>query len=175
MASLPFTQVDVLSTEPFRGNPLAVILDADVLTDEDPSRVVDLAWCDNGPGWVGVLLDDARTVLDLQPDLVGMGGWKIGVSGPYGDGATPSAGGPADVEVRAFSAFDDFSEDPVTGSLNASLAQWLIGNGTLPTRYVASQGTVLQRTGRVHLAADGADVWVGGAAIPTITGTITVG
>jgi predicted PhzF superfamily epimerase YddE/YHI9 len=79
------------------------------------------------------------------------------------------------VEVRAlFAVGEGLTEDPVTGSLNASLAQWLIGTGRLPTAYVAAQGTVLGRRGRVHVEAEGGQVWVGGQVIPGITGTVAL-
>jgi PhzF family phenazine biosynthesis protein len=125
--------------------------------------IVDSKWCDNGPGWVGVLLKDARAVLDLQPDPSAFDGWDIGVIGLWTDG-----GSDADVEVRAF---DSTIEDPVTGSLNASLGQWLAGS-RLPERYVAAQGTAIGRRGRVHLRRDGDAVWVGGETVTTVRGEV---
>lgn len=147
-----------------------------------PEAVVDAAWVDNGPGWLGLLLDDAATVLDLRPDLA------VGVVGPYSEGG-PS-GAPADVEVRAFAPAHDVPEDPVTGSLNAGLALWLLETGRLPDHYVASQGTALGRAGRVHVdresgGSDGVDggpeggggrtVWVGGRSRVRVRGTLDVG
>ncbi len=129
------------------------------------SDVVDTAWVDNGPGWVGVLLADAEAVLALQPDWAAFGGLDIGVVGPY------PAGGPADVEVRAFCPGLGITEDPVTGSLNAGLGQWLAGD-RLPSSYVASQGTALQRAGRVHVVREGQEVWVGGDTRTTVAGTV---
>ncbi len=123
--------------------------------------IVDSKWCDNGPGWVGVLLRDARAVLDLRPDPTRFDGWDIGVVGPWTDG-----GSDADVEVRAF---DSTVEDPVTGSLNASLAQWLAGD-RLPQEYVAAQGTAIGRAGRVHVRREGSTVWVGGDTHTTLRG-----
>jgi PhzF family phenazine biosynthesis protein len=133
------------------------------------SDVVDAAWVDNGPGWVGVRLADAAAVLALEPDLAAFGGLKIGVVGPYGPGESDAA-----VEVRAFVPDIGVPEDPVTGSLNAGLGQWLAGS-VLPARYVASQGTVLHRRGRVdvRLDAEGA-VWVGGATTTTVRGEVTL-
>jgi PhzF family phenazine biosynthesis protein len=116
--------------------------------------IVDSKWCDNGPGWVGVLLKDARAVLDLRPDPNTFDGWDIGVVGRWTE-----AGSDADVEVRAFDA-TGIGEDPVTGSLNASLGQWLAGN-RLPEQYVAAQGTAIGRRGRVHVRREGGTVWVG--------------
>ncbi|MCB0895088.1 MAG: PhzF family phenazine biosynthesis protein [Nocardioides sp.] len=131
------------------------------------SDVVDTAWVDNGPGWVGVLLADAEAVLALQPDWAAFGGLDIGVVGPY------PAGGPADVEVRAFCPGLGITEDPVTGSLNAGLGQWLAGD-RLPSSYVASQGTALQRAGRVHVVREGQEVWVGGDTRTTVAGTVAL-
>jgi len=131
-----------------------------------PDDVVDTHWVDNGPGWVGVLLRDAATVLALRPS--GRSPIPdVGVVGPYPPGSECA------VEVRAlFETGGGVAEDPVTGSLNASLAQWLINDGRLPPSYVASQGTVIGRRGRVHVLADGADIWVGGDVTPGVVGTI---
>lgn len=134
-----------------------------------PEDVVDARWVDNGPGWVGVLLRDAATVLSLRPS--GPARLReIGLIGPYPPGSE------CQVEVRALFAVGDggLAEDPVTGSLNASLAQWLIGTGRLPTAYVAAQGTVLGRRGRVHLLAEDGEVWVGGEVTAGVSGTIAL-
>jgi PhzF family phenazine biosynthesis protein len=130
------------------------------------SDLLDSAWIDNGPGWVGVVLRDAQAVLSLEPDYASFGDLKIGVVGPYGDG-------PLAVEVRAFCPGYGMPEDPVTGSLNAGLGQWLAGN-RLPTSYVAGQGTALGRAGRVHVGLEGATVWVGGDTRTTITGSLAL-
>lgn len=129
----------------------------------DPELVRDMRWADNGPGWIAVLVRDAATVLAVEPDWSAIG--NVGVVGPY------LPGGPADFEVRAFTAHIG-GEDPVTGSLNASIAQWLIPQGLAPESYVASQGTVLGRRGRVHLRRDGADIWVGGRTAVGVTGQV---
>lgn len=130
--------------------------------------VVDAHWVDNGPGWIGVLLRDAATVLALRPS--GPGRFPdVGVIGPHPTGSE------CDVEVRAlFAVGGGIAEDPVTGSLNASLAQWLIGAGRLPRSYLAAQGTVLGRRGRVYVDAEGDDVWVAGHVTPGISGTIAL-
>lgn len=141
------------------------------------SDVVRSAWVDNGPGWVAVQLRDAETVLALEPDLVAMGDLKLGVVGEYGVGvvgeypAFEAGVGPA-VEVRAFVPSIGVGEDPVTGSLNAGLGQWLAGD-VLPSSYIASQGTALGRRGRVHVEKrpDG-QVWVGGDTVTTIVGRV---
>jgi PhzF family phenazine biosynthesis protein len=131
----------------------------------DERDIVDAAWVDNGPGWVGVLLADAAAVLACQPDPGAFGSLDIGVVGPY------PAGGDVAIEVRAFCPGLGVVEDPVTGSLNAGLAQWLAGN-RLPTSYVASQGTALGRHGRVHVSVEGDGVWVGGDTLTSIVGTV---
>jgi PhzF family phenazine biosynthesis protein len=131
------------------------------------SAFVDAAWVDNGPGWIGVLLADASAVLALEPDFTAMADLDIGVIGRY----DPPRDG-ADVEVRGFDG--TIGEDPVTGSLNASFGQWLTGNGTLPSSYVASQGTRLGRAGRVFLERDGDIVWVGGDALTCVRGEVQI-
>lgn len=133
----------------------------------DVSDIVDAAWADNGPGWVAVMLADADAVLALRPGVVDL---DVGVVGPY-------ATGDVAFEVRAFFPKDGATvEDPVTGSLNASLAQWLLGAGRATAPYVASQGTALGRRGRVHVStdADGA-IWVGGGTITCVTGEVEIG
>jgi PhzF family phenazine biosynthesis protein len=126
-------------------------------------------WVDNGPGWVAVLLGSRSEVLNLKFDPSLLPDQPLGVVGPW-DGARD--GSEVQFEVRAFMSRG--GEDPVTGSLNASLAQWLIGAGLAPQRYVAAQGTVLGRAGRVHIVQDGETIWVGGEAITRVTGTITL-
>jgi PhzF family phenazine biosynthesis protein len=126
--------------------------------------MVDIQWADNGPGWVAVLLDSAKAVLAIQPGTVTM---DIGVAGLYPPGA------PEALEVRAFSGQVSTVEDPVTGSLNASLAQWLLGTGRIQAPYVASQGTAIGRRGRVRISQDGdGQVWVGGSVVTCISGTV---
>ncbi len=132
----------------------------------DPAQVVDLRWIDNGPGWVGVLMGSADDVLALRPDWSVLEGMDIGVVGPYPEGSECA------VEIRAFCL--DRTEDPVTGSLNASVGQWLAGD-RLPTSYVASQGTVLGRRGRVYVEREGDTIWVAGDARTRIIGTVGVG
>jgi PhzF family phenazine biosynthesis protein len=128
--------------------------------------VVEAQWIDNGPGWVGVLLEDARAVLALDPDWAAFDGLDIGVVGPYADG-------PLACEVRAFCPGYGITEDPVTGSLNAGIGQWLAGR-RLPASYVAGQGTVLGRAGRIHVTTDGdGTVWVGGATTTTVSGSVS--
>ncbi len=143
------------------------------------SDIVAHAWCDNGPNWRGVLLRSAEQVLALRPDGAVLAGLDVGVVGPRGKvgvvGATGAASDAEDIafEVRAFfPGQNGLAEDPVTGSLNAALAQWLIGSGLAPARYVASQGTALGRAGRVHVAQDGDSIWVGGDTVTCIDGSV---
>jgi PhzF family phenazine biosynthesis protein len=130
-------------------------------------EIVDLQWADNGPGWVAVLLASAEAVLAVRPGVADL---DIGVVGPY------PAGSPAAFEVRAFTPKLGLTgEDPVTGSLNASLAQWLLATGRATAPYVASQGTVLGRSGRVRISQDGdGTVWVGGTTVTCVTGEVAL-
>ena len=131
----------------------------------DRSAIVDASWADNGPGWIAVLLDSADAVLAVKPGPTDL---DLGVVGPY------PAGSGAAFEVRAFFPKDGITvEDPVTGSLNASLAAWLLRTGRAVAPYVASQGTALGRAGRVHISrdADGA-IWVAGGTITCVSGQV---
>ncbi len=125
-----------------------------------------LEWVDNGPGWIAALLPDAATVLALAPDFVAMKGLKLGVVGAH------PAGGKAQFEVRAFVPGLGVPEDPVTGSLNAGLAQWLIGEGLAPPSYVAAQGAALGRAGRVYVVSEGGEIWIGGAVCSVVSGSV---
>jgi PhzF family phenazine biosynthesis protein len=131
----------------------------------DRAEIVDAQWADNGPGWVAVLLESADAVLALRPGEVDL---ELGVVGPYPPGS------PHAFEVRAFFQTDaGTSEDPVTGSLNASLAQWLLGTGRVSAPYVAIQGTALGRAGRVHVSQDAdGKIWVGGGTVTCVSGEV---
>ena len=137
-----------------------------------PGAACQVEWIDNGPGWIGVRLADAAAVRALAPDFAAMAaaGLKVGVVGAW------PAGGEVDVEVRAFVPGLGVPEDPVTGSLNAGLAQWLTGSGLLPPRYVAGQGHALGRDGRVHVerigAGEAAGVWIAGDVVACVAGTL---
>jgi PhzF family phenazine biosynthesis protein len=126
--------------------------------------IVDAAWADNGPGWVAVLLDSAEAVLALRPRFADQ---DIGVVGPHPEGG---------FELRAFFPKDGaLIEDPVTGSLNASVAQWLLSTGRAQAPYVARQGTALGRRGRVHISReDDGTVWVGGGTLTCVSGEVDV-
>jgi PhzF family phenazine biosynthesis protein len=133
----------------------------------DGAAIVAAEWVDNGPGWLALLLGSAAEVLAVRPRFIEQ---FVGLVAPYPEGSTHA------IEVRAFFPKDGMLvEDPVTGSLNASLAQWLTATGRVRPPYVASQGAVLGRAGRVHVSADEDDVlWIGGGTITCIEGTIEV-
>ncbi|MFC5522915.1 PhzF family phenazine biosynthesis protein [Polaromonas jejuensis] len=188
------------------------------------TQIVAAQLLDNGPLWLGLLLDSPETVLQLAPnhaELVKLDA-KVGVAAVYEaqetpaliaranreartfmaptpaatraalppEGAIPPRGGPStelapalattasaapDLEVRGFAAPIGVNEDPVTGSLNASLAQWLMAEGHMPERYTASQGVCLGRAGQVYLERDASgQVWVGGESVTCITGQVTL-
>ena len=135
----------------------------------DRQEIVDHSWCDNGPTWMGVLLATAEDVLALTPDPAQLDGMDIGVVGPY------PAGSEISFELRAFfPGVSGLTEDPVTGSLNAAVAQWLIGSGRAPDTYQASQGTALDRAGRITVERDGDAIWIGGRCWTLVDGTVTL-
>jgi len=133
----------------------------------DAAAIKASQWVDNGPGWVAVMLGSRAELLAIRPDYAAMRGLELGAVAPWPDGD-------AQFEVRAFVPDNGGYEDPVTGSLNASLAQWLIGAGLAPAAYVASQGTALGRAGRVHLERDGETVWVGGGSVSCVRGQVAL-
>jgi PhzF family phenazine biosynthesis protein len=130
--------------------------------------IIDAQWADNGPGWVAVLLADADAVLALRP--ANAGSLYIGAVGAYPPGA------PTAFEVRAFFPKEGgTAEDPVTGSLNASLAEWLLRTDRARAPYVASQGSALGRKGRVHISVDDdGTLWVGGRTVTCVSGAVTL-
>ncbi len=153
-----------------RSGPVDAVLRAQAaaalgLPDAD---LLQLEWIDNGPGWMAARLRDAAAVLALKPDFIRMQGLNLGVVGPH------PAGSECQFEVRAFVPDLGVPEDPVTGSLNAGLAQWLIGAGLAPDRYQVAQGAALGRAGRVFVEREGADIWIGGAVCAVITGSVTL-
>lgn len=127
-------------------------------------------WVDNGPGWIGLLLLGAEDVLEIKPDFSLLGDLAVGVIGPYesGTGDVPT------YETRAFAPGHGVAEDPVTGSLAAGFATWLIGDRLAPGRYLVHQGTALQRRGRIHVERDGDRIWIGGDTVVGITGTVAL-
>jgi PhzF family phenazine biosynthesis protein len=131
----------------------------------EAEEVLDMSWVVNGPRWVAAQLRTVDAVLALEPDAASFGDMEIAAFARYPDGSECA------IEVRAFPVPLGIAEDPVTGSLNAGLGQWLAG-GELPSQYVASQGTALRRRGRVHIEKDAdGTVWVGGDARTTVVGT----
>ena len=131
---------------------------------------------DNGTAWLGLLLDTPATVLQLRPDFAALKrlGHKVGIAARYPSAAAQPVSAPG-LEVRGFAPHLGVDEDPVTGSLNASLAQWLIGDGHIAAPYLAAQGACLQRAGRITIRTDDTgQIWVGGQSVTCITGTVTV-
>jgi PhzF family phenazine biosynthesis protein len=161
---LAFEAPPLIRSGPVEADIRAEILRALGLLEHD---LVDAAWVDNGPGWVAVLLRSAEEVLRLRPSFSEL---DIGVAGPC------PAGDEAALEVRAFFPVGGaVVEDPATGSLNASLAQWLLERGRISAPYVARQGTALGRQARVHVDVDaGGMVWVGGATTTLVEGFLTL-
>ncbi|MGA0237989.1 MAG: PhzF family phenazine biosynthesis protein [Acidimicrobiales bacterium] len=144
------------------------LLDTCAVLGIEPGAVVAAAWADNGPGWIAVDLGDADAVIDLEPDMNARPDYKIGVVGTYPPGSSSA------IEVRALFKMGDGpgAEDPVTGSLNAALAQWLLGSGRLSSPYVASQGTVLGRAGYVHVEEADGEIWIGGDVVTCVDGEV---
>ena len=130
-------------------------------------QVVDSEWLDNGPGWVGILLDSAESVLKIRPNASAHPGrWDIGVIGPH------SSGSEFAFELRAFftEGSEPLREDPITGSLNASAAEWLLSKNRVAAPYVASQGSAIGRNGRVFISEDDGKIWDGGYTKVTLSG-----
>lgn len=160
--TLAFAAPPPRQDRPLDDAELAACVAAAGLPDD---AVVDHRLLDNGPAWAVLLVDSAARVLDVRPDFAGSAVGKLGLVGPHPDGA------PVAFEVRGFAPGIGVPEDPVTGSLNASVGQWLTRTGRAPDRYVAAQGTALGRAGRVHLERDAdGQVWVGGATVTVLAG-----
>ncbi|MBT2341703.1 MULTISPECIES: PhzF family phenazine biosynthesis protein [Pseudomonas] len=137
----------------------------------EAEAVVEAQWVDNGAGWLALMLRDRQQVLMLKPDYPQLQNLAVGVVAPW-DPAVD--GDDAQFEVRGFIAGDGMPEDPATGSLNAGLAQWLLGKGLAPSTYVVSQGLTMGRAGRIHVEQLGDDVWIGGAVVTCINGVLTL-
>lgn len=139
----------------------------------ESTQIIAAQLLDNGPVWLGLLLDSPQTVLRLQPDHAALKalGQKVGVVARYPDGVPDDPGAPT-LEVRAFASPIGIEEDPVTGSLNASLAHWLMAQDQVPSRYVAAQGSCIDRAGRVHITRDAGQIWVGGESVTCISGRV---
>lgn len=149
-------------------------IDADTLTDITGFLGISGAeirahqWVVNGPQWCAVMLDSAEKVLALKPDFARKSDLMLGVVGPYPPGSN------AAFEVRGFALGVGVGEDPVTGSLNAGIARWLIGAGLAPSQYVVAQGAAVGRAGHVYVEKVGADIWVGGHVTPCIEGVVSI-
>ncbi len=163
---LGFTAPPLLRSEPVEASLLERIRAGMGLGE---GAILEARWVDNGAGWLALRLADRATVLALQPDYAQLAGLAIGVFAPWDP---VRDGDEAQFEVRAFIAGDGMPEDPVTGSLNAGIAQWLLGAGLAPDTYVASQGTAMGRQGRVHVERVGDDIWIAGDAVTCIDGTL---
>jgi PhzF family phenazine biosynthesis protein len=172
---LAFAAPPLKKTGPLREDDVALIARGLGVARGD---IVAHAWCDNGPNWRGVMLKSADQVLALKPDGQVLAGLDVGVVGPRGKVgvvAVHASGQDTQFEVRAFFPGNNgMAEDPVTGSLNAALAQWLIGAGYAPPRYVAAQGTALGRAGRVFVEQVGSDIWIGGGSVTVVDGTALI-
>ncbi|MCW2811311.1 MAG: PhzC/PhzF phenazine biosynthesis family protein [Friedmanniella sp.] len=134
----------------------------------DRAAILDASWLVNGPEWIGLRFGSAEQVLGLRLDPAGLSGLDLGVVGPH------PAGGEVQVEVRAFIPGEAVAEDPVTGSLNAGLAHWMMATGQVPERYVAAQGRAVGAAGRVQLVRDDTGLWVGGQVAVVVTGHVTL-
>ena len=143
----------------------ALILEAAMSLGITRTSIIDAAWIDNGPGWLGILLASAQEVLAIQPNAMKL---TLGVAGAHSPQSKFA------YEVRAFYSSNGITfEDPVTGSLNASLAQWLIHSGRFSAPYLASQGSAIGYAGVVHIEADTShDIWIGGNVVTCITGDV---
>ncbi|KHK66146.1 phenazine biosynthesis protein PhzF [Pseudomonas fluorescens] len=133
--------------------------------------IVQAQWVDNGAGWLALMLKDRQQVLTLKPDYQQLQDLAVGVVAPW----NPAVDGTdAQFEVRGFIAGDGMPEDPATGSLNAGLAQWMLGKQLAPSSYVVSQGVTMGRAGRIHVEQIGDEVWIGGAVVTCINGSLTL-
>jgi PhzF family phenazine biosynthesis protein len=135
----------------------------------DPAAILATQRLAKKPGWIAALFASREEVLALKPDFVAMGHARLDIGA-----VAPATGNEFDFEVRGFAPNLGVGEDPVTGSLNAGLARWLIGTGRAPSRYTAAQGTAVGRAGRIYLEQEGADFWVGGDCVTCITGDVVI-
>ena len=145
----------------------ALLAQVGAALDLKPRQIIASQLLDNGPVWLGLLLDSPQSVLRLQPDHAKLKalGQKVGVAACYPQPHASDSSSPS-LEVRAFAASIGIEEDPVTGSLNAGLAHWLMSEGHLPTAYVAAQGGCIDRAGRVYIVRDTSNqIWVGGESV----------
>ena len=165
---LSFAAPDLVRSGPVEPEILARVARGLALS---PDAITASNWVDNSGGWLAIMLRSREAVLALRPNYSTLAGLKVGVFAAFDPGKDGTS---AQFEVRAFSVEDGGvgHEDPVTGSLNAGLAKWLIKSGIAPSRYVVSQGTALRRTGRIHIEQDGSQIWVGGAVRTCVIGKL---
>lgn len=163
---LSFVAPKLVRSGPVEPEVLALVVRG---LDLAPDAIMASNWVDNGSGWLAIMLRSREGVLAVRPNYSTLTGLKVGVFAAFNP---LKDGNSAQFEVRAFSVEDVGHEDPVTGSLNAGLAQWLIGSRIAPSEYVVSQGTVLKRMGRVHIEQDGFQIWVGGTVRTCVIGKL---
>lgn len=167
-SELAFLAPPLLSTGPVEANLLARVQRGLGLKD---GAIVRSQWVDNGAGWLAVMLQDRQQVLRLEPDHSQMLGLAVGVIAPWDP---ERDGDDAQFEVRAFMSGDGMPEDPATGSLNAGIARWLLGDGLVPASYTVSQGLTMGRAGRIYVEQVGEDIWVGGSVVTCINGQLSL-
>jgi PhzF family phenazine biosynthesis protein len=160
---LAFAAPPLRRSGPLDAASLEAIQRALGLTEAD---IVAHQWVDNGPGWCALMLRSAAQVLAVRPDFAALGDFRVGLAAPQ------LAGADTDYEVRVFVPSLGVPEDPVTGSLNAGLAQWLIASGRAADHYTVRQGTALGRAGKVFIERVGEDIWVGGEVVGCIEGKV---
>lgn len=154
-----------------RSGPLdsALLERVRVALNLEPGAIKRAQWVDNGAGWLAVMLADREQVLALSPNYAQLQGLAVGVVAPW---QPARDGDEAHFEVRAFIAGDGAPEDSATGSLNAGVAQWLLGEGLAPACYVVSQGTAMGRAGRIRVEQVGDEIWIAGATTVCIEGRL---
>lgn len=163
---LAFAAPQLVREGPVEADYLKQIADAYGIEE---SVIISHQWVDNGPGWAVVQLDSAADVLALEPDFSRIPDAMVGAVGFYPEGSEFA------YELRTFAPAANVPEDPVCGSMNASVAQWLIGTGKVPSRYLVSQGQRIQRNGLIEITSDDdGTVWVGGPTHTCIRGEVTV-
>lgn len=162
---LSFAAPPMIRTGPIEEDYLAQLITAYGIT---PEQVVNHQWVDNGPGWAVVQLATADEVLSLEPDFTHLPEAMVGAVGAYPEGS------PHAFELRAFAPAVNVPEDPVCGSMNASVAQWLTSTGQAPQHYTVSQGSRLHRAGEISITVEDNTVWVGGATRTLFLGTALV-
>lgn len=161
---LAFAAPPLARSGPASAEDVAKVADA---LGVDPEEMLAVEWVDNGPGWIAALFESAERVLELQPGALDFDLGAVGFHPP---------GSEAAIELRAWAPVNGLAaEDPVTGSLNASVAQWLLGNGRITSPYLATQGTAIDRAGRIEISQDGdGTIWVGGRAETVIDGSVEI-